>query len=245
MQTPEGRFEAQDDLFKMPMSTMGLSYGDINNDGCYDFYFGTGNPESWFVLPNLMYLGEIEGTNCTGRVTNISMLHGFGTIQKGHGIVFFDFDEDGDQDIYSSLGGMWPADAWPNQLFVNNSELQNAWIKIRLRGRQTNRFGVGARIRITVSENGRTRSIFKYVNSGGSFGGNPLRQTIGLGKAEQIKQLEVYWPTSDRTQVFDGPAMDQCIRIREDADEFVKLPYRAFAMPAAEATGGEPPADRS
>src|SRR5262249_46600911 len=109
LQTPDGRFEERHDFFDMPMGTMGSSFGDINNDGCYDFYLGTGDPESWFVLPNLMYIGQTDGTKCTGRLTNISMLHGFGTIQKGHGIVFFDFNNDGKQDIYSSLGGMWPA----------------------------------------------------------------------------------------------------------------------------------------
>jgi len=99
----------------------GASYGDINNDGCYDFYLGSGGPESWFVMPHLLYLGESSGTNCTGRMENISMLFGAGNVQKGHGIVFFDFNNDGLQDIYSSLGGMWPGDAWNNQLFVNKS----------------------------------------------------------------------------------------------------------------------------
>ena len=109
-----GAFTGATTVFRgqMPIGTMEVSYGDINNDGCHDFYLGTGNPEGWFVLPNLMYIGETEGTKCTGYMTNIPSLHGFGTVQKGHGIVFFDFDNDGDQDIYSSLGGMWPADSW-------------------------------------------------------------------------------------------------------------------------------------
>src|SRR5262249_2602646 len=136
VQTADGRFEDRSDFFEMPIATMGASFGDLNNDGALDFYLGTGSPEGWFILPNLMYLGETEGTRCTGRTTNISMLHGFGTIQKGHGIVFFDFNNDGKQDVYSSLGGMWPSDRWPSQFFVNESDLKNAFVKIRLRGRK-------------------------------------------------------------------------------------------------------------
>ena len=161
VQTPDGRFEEHYSFFDLPMGTMGASFGDINNDGCYDFYLGTGTPEGWFVLPNLMYVGHPHGTQCAERTTNISMLHGFGTIQKGHGIVFFDFDNDGDQDIYSSLGGMWPADAWPNQFFVNGSKLENRWVKIRLRGRQTNYFGVGATIRV-IAVNFQGQEIVRY-----------------------------------------------------------------------------------
>ena len=57
IQNPDGRFDERRDLFDLPISTMGASFGDINNDGCLDFYLGTGDPEGWFILPHLMYLG--------------------------------------------------------------------------------------------------------------------------------------------------------------------------------------------
>jgi len=41
------------------------------------------------------------------------------------------------------------------------------------------------------------------VSRGGSFGANPLRQTIGLGKATAITAIEVFWPTTGETQVVD------------------------------------------
>ncbi len=139
LQTPDGRFEEHNEFFEggMPMGTMGANYGDLDNDGCLDFYLGTGNPEPWFILPNLMYLGEEDKQgHCTGRMRNISMLDGFGNIQKGHGIVFFDFNNDGKQDVYSSLGGMWPSDKWVSQLFVNEGPGDRSWVKIRLHGRR-------------------------------------------------------------------------------------------------------------
>ena len=187
----------------MPMGTMGSSYGDLDNDGCHDFYLGTGNPESWFVLPNLMYLGQSDGARCTGRWQNISNLHGWGTIQKGHGIVFFDFDNDGDQDVYSSLGGMWPADRWPNQFFVNQSRLSNTWIKIRLRGRQSNHFGIGARIMIEAERPNGEMLIRRYHMDGKTgFGSAPYLAHIGLLDAVSLRRVEVYWPTSQCRQSY-------------------------------------------
>lgn len=197
LQTPDGTFQERNDYFDMPMGTMGSSFGDLNNDGCADFYLGTGTPEGWFVLPNLMYLGQTDGNKCAERTTNISMLHGFGTIQKGHGIVFFDFDNDGDQDVYSSLGGMWPADRWLNQFFINESNLNNSWLKIRLRGRKSNYYGIGARIKV-IAENSRGEEIIRHylMDQKTSFGSPPYLAHIGLMDADKIKEVEVYWTAS-------------------------------------------------
>lgn len=203
LQTPDGRFRERADLFDMPASTMGSSFGDINNDGCYDFYLGTGTPEPWFVLPKLMYVGETVGTRCADRLTNVSMLRGLGSVQKGHGIVFFDFDNDGDEDIYSSLGGMWPADKWPNQFFINNSARKNSWVAIRLRGRRTNYYGVGATIKV-VAENPKGEEIDRYalMDQRTGFGSSPYLAHVGLSDAARIKGVEVYWPVSRCRQTY-------------------------------------------
>lgn len=197
MQQPDGRFERRFDLFRdqMGISTMGTGFGDINNDGAYDFYLGTGSPEGWFILPNLMYIGEMADGKPTGYMTDISPLHGLGTVQKGHGIVFFDFDNDGDQDIYSSLGGMWPGDAWPNQFFVNESTLTNTWTRFRLRGRQSNYYGVGARIKV-VAETEAGEPIIRtyFMDNKTAFGSAPYLAHIGLANAVRIERVEVTWP---------------------------------------------------
>lgn len=196
LQAADGRFQPRKDLFedRMALGSMGSSYGDLDNDGCLDFYIGTGNPEPWFVLPNLMYLGEKRDGRCTGRMTNVSMLNGFGNVQKGHGIVFFDFDDDGDQDVYSSLGGMWPADPWLSQLFVNESETANRWVKIRLRGRRSNRFGVGSKIEVrAVGEDGSPTVRTYHMDGKTGFGSAPYLAHVGLGEAARIEEVRVTW----------------------------------------------------
>ncbi|MEQ1947920.1 MAG: CRTAC1 family protein [Bryobacteraceae bacterium] len=201
----DGAFENHSDYFDgdSPIGTMGASFGDINNDGCYDFYLGTGSPEGWFVLPNLMFLGKTEGTTCTGRMENISMLNGAGTVQKGHAIVFADINDDGLQDIYSSLGGMWPGDSWTNQLFINKSTMKNSWVKIRLRGRQTNRYGVGTSLKITAVDSQGAKFARTYNMDGRTgFGSAPNLAHVGLLNAASIEKVEVHWPVSGKTVVY-------------------------------------------
>src|SRR5690606_22178351 len=77
---------------------MGANFGDLDNDGYLDFYLGTGRPDYWELMPNVMYRNR-RGTGFSDVTTS----GGFGHLQKGHGIAFADLDRDGDQDIFSQM----------------------------------------------------------------------------------------------------------------------------------------------
>ncbi len=62
---------------------------------------------------------------------------------------------------------------------------------------------------------GKTRTIHKWVGSGGSFGANPLRSEIGLGDSDAITSITIDWPTPESRQVLRDVAMDQKIRVIE------------------------------
>ena len=170
-------------------------------------------------MPNVMYRNR-GGTG----FSDVTKAGGFGHLQKGHGVAFADLDNDGDQDIFEQMGGTFPGDGFANA-FYENPGFGNHWIKIRLVGRRSNRAGIGARIRIVLPPEQGGRTIYHHVNSGGSFGGNPLqRREIGLGAAEKIERLEVFWPTTGETQVFTGVEADRLIEIVEGEADYRPLP---------------------
>ena len=75
---------------------------------------------------------------------------------------------------------------------------------------------------------GQRRSLYRWVGSGGSFGGNPLRQYVGLGSAERVAQLVVFWPQSGREQVFAEVPVNAIIRVTEGREQLEILALPAF-----------------
>ena len=196
---------------------MGANFGDLDNDGFLEFYLGTGYPFLDGLMPNVMYWNR-RGEN----FVDISSAGGFAHLQKGHGIAFADLDNDGDQDVFEQMGGAFRGDGFGNVLFENPG-FGNHWLKIELVGVRSNRSAIGARLRLEVVEDGTVRSVYRHVNGGGSFGGNPLTQHVGIGAAERVRVLEVYWPASDTTQRFEDLAADRHLRNVEGEDSFVVI----------------------
>ncbi len=171
------------------ISTMGCNFGDMNNDGFLDFYLATGAPDLRAIVPNRMYINQ-NGSKFKDETFSL----GVGHIQKGHAISFGDLDNDGDQDIYAVMGGAFKGDGFPNAFFENSGN-GNHWIKLKLEGSSSNRPAIGARIEINgETKTGDSRSIFKTVGSGASFGANPLTAEIGLGELKSISYIKINWP---------------------------------------------------
>jgi len=96
---------------------------------------------------------------------------------------------------------------------------------------KTNRAGIGARIEVTVENEGHgTRSIYRTVGSEGSFGASPLQQHIGLGKSARIVNLEIWWPASNTRPNFSDVAKDQFNEVKEFARDYTKLERRSFRL---------------
>jgi hypothetical protein len=155
--------------------------------------------------------------NGEGKFYDFTMSSRMGHLQKGHAVSFADFDRDGDLDIFEQMGGALRGDTYFDSLFENPGFGQN-WISIRLKGTRTNSRGVGARVRVVLAgDDGKERSLYQWMSSGGSFGANPLELHFGLQKAPTIHRIEVSWPVTGHTQIVEGPQVNQQILIVEEA----------------------------
>jgi FG-GAP-like repeat/ASPIC and UnbV len=208
-----------------PVFAMGSNFGDVDNDGWLDMYLGTGNPDFKSLIPNRMF------RNISGRqFADVTSSARVGNLQKGHGVSFADINNDGNQDIFIKVGGAYPGDGYFNSFYVNPGQNQNKWIGVLLEGVKSNRSAIGAHITVTFTEEGKKRMVYMDVNSGGSFGANPLRKEIGLGKAEIIDEMIIKWPTSGIVQVFKNLAPDQFIKIQEGNNQIEKMNLKTLTF---------------
>jgi hypothetical protein len=210
--------------------TMGASFGDLDNDGWLDIYLGNGEPSYQALLPNRMF------RNNGGKdFEDVTTSGGFGNLQKGHGVAFADFGNNGNEDVFEEMGGALPGDVFMASLYRNPGH-GNHSITLTLEGVKTNRAAFGARVCVTFRDGGRLRHVYRTVGYGSSFGGNPWRQHVGVGAAEEVESIKIEWPASGAVQNFAHVPVDRAFRIREgDATLHpVTAPSFRFDGPAGE-----------
>jgi hypothetical protein len=202
---------------------MGSNFGDIDNDGFLDMYLGTGNPDYKSLIPNKMFK-NMDGQKFADVTTSARVGH----LQKGHGVSFADVDNDGDQDIYTDMGGVYPGDAYQNSFFLNPGQNTNNWICLKLEGIESNKGAIGTQVKLTFQENGKQRSVYRDVNSGGSFGCSPLRREIGIGQATMVDEIEISWHGSKRVQVFKNVKPNSFYKITEGNNQLQQVPIKTI-----------------
>jgi hypothetical protein len=201
--------------------TMGASFGDLDNDGWLDLYLGTGDSTYQALLPNRLF------RNADGRTfQDVTTAADLGHLQKGHGVAFADFRGTGSEDIFEEMGGAQPGDTYQCALYRNPGN-PNHSISLSLEGVRSNRAAFGARIDLAVQTDKRAlRHIYRTVGYGSSFGGNPLRQHIGIGTADQVASVTVTWPATGIVDRIRNVAADRSYTLREGQGRLVPLALR-------------------
>ena len=81
----------------------------------------------------------------------------------------------------------------PYKLYRNQSSSFSS-ITIRLLGRKGNEWGIGSTVRVTTDLGSHWRNV---SSSQGYASSNSPILHFGLGKAKQIKEIEITWPLRD------------------------------------------------
>ncbi len=209
-----------------PIYGMGSNFGDFDSDGYLDCYIGTGAPDLRSIVPNLAF------RNHEGKwFQDITFSSGLGYIQKGHAVSFADIDNDGDQDIYTVLGGAVESDIFPNALMENPGN-DNTWITLKLVGTKANRSAIGARVQVhTVSDSNQSHIFHHTVSTGGSFGSSSLQLEMGLGQTKMIDHIRILWPDKDNTvQIIQHVDVNQAYTIIQGEATPRKRAYTTFSF---------------
>jgi hypothetical protein len=194
----------------LPFVGFGVAFFDFDHDMHLDLTFANGN-----IIDNVAQLRAgathaqrrlLFRNNGSRRFVDATASAGtaFAAEKVGRGLAAGDIDNDGDLDLLITNNGQ-TAD-----LLRNDGEHGNALL-VRLVGTNSNRDGIGARLRLTTG----TRTQIREVKAGSSYlGQNDLRQHFGLGANQRAERLEVKWP-SGRVDVAQGIPANQIITVRE------------------------------
>ncbi len=199
----------------LPYSGWSTKFIDYDNDGWKDIFVAQGHVLDTIGLtaPNLQYLQPpLLLRNNKGsfvRVPPNAAGAAFQVSRPSRGAAFGDLDNDGYVDVVVSNIGQSPT------LLRNMSDKRNHWLGLRLEGKQANRDGIGARIKVTAPS-GRTQ-MYEVQTAVGYLSASDRRVVIGLGSDAIASRVEIRWP-GGRVQSLLGVKADRSLVVREPVE---------------------------
>ena len=128
----------------------------------------------------------------------------------GRGGAYADYDKDGDLDLLITENN-GPVHLWRNNLFNRSSRTKTNYLRVELRGRKSNRDGIGSLIELYTAE----KTIPHRIRSGSSYLSQSEKvATFGLSEVASVDSLKVYWP-SGIIDTISRPSLNRQLTISE------------------------------
>jgi hypothetical protein len=200
----------------LPYIKWGNGFADFNNEGHKDLFIVCGhlddNVESFDKTATYLSPPAVLKNDGHGKFANITDRCGLkGMRLCGRGLALADLDNDGKMDVVILNSRR------PPTILRNVSKNNNHWIEIDLRGTKTNRFGIGAQVRLVAGDLAQLDEAHSGQGFQSHFG---LRLHFGLGKHDRIDRLEVRW-IGGGTELFEGVPVDQIVTLTEGTGKAV------------------------
>jgi enediyne biosynthesis protein E4 len=203
---------------ELATTTLGSSFGDIDNDGDIDLIAINGGSNATFLNAgaNSIFINDIVGGVSTFTKYSVNEMMTNPNIFEVGGAMA-DFDKDGFLDIYPAKGSTVSVDL-PNFLYKNlltNLSSNRNWIELKLIGTFSNKSAIGARITLTTNTPARTQ-IREISTQTGYGSANSLIVHFGIGTATTINNIQIKWPNGF-VQNIANPTINQILTISEGA----------------------------
>ncbi len=217
----------------------GAKFFDYDNDGDLDLvavngFISAGEGDYWYDLASWTVTGQntsdaanwptIGDRSFSGHETTRFFQNdgfysftqravevGLDSERDGRGVVCFDYDNDGDLDLFIANHDQRP------HLYRNDGPAGNHWLMVALDADPAtgvNRDAIGARVTIVTSQGMQLR---ERDGGNGYSGQSDPRLHFGLGDQVSVKLLEVRWPDGGLQYLEDVPA-DRIVRVRQERD---------------------------
>jgi hypothetical protein len=175
------------------------AWGDYDNDGRLELYVGTIQTDRRGRLFRSVGDGDFV------EINSVVPAQETGNFRP----VWVDYDNDGDLDLFAAAFNQNI-----NRLYQNNGNT-NHWLKVRLKGTQSNSHGVGARVFATAAIGGQTVRQMRQITAQASI--QELEAHFGLGDATNVETLRIEWPSGHVTEIHEV-ASKQILNITEQPE---------------------------